>query len=162
MAADKRTCPQCGEAVYPTDDVCMSCGADLRAKAAPAPPPPAPPPGVPPPAAAPPPGMPVPGPVARPAPTVSFSESVATRCGRFWDLFPWIGLLAYVLLGAAQFAHLPGFLIAIAAIIYLIWFPLYIFWLVCDVIAHGSGWWWIAINFLCYPFGLVVYLMTER
>jgi hypothetical protein len=38
MADNKRPCPQCGEDVFPTDSVCLSCGAQLQGAAKPPPP----------------------------------------------------------------------------------------------------------------------------
>ena len=47
-AGERRACPRCGALNYTTDDVCMSCGADLthgRGRGGPAPAPPDWPPG---------------------------------------------------------------------------------------------------------------------
>lgn len=38
---EKRKCPHCGAEVFPSDDVCMDCGADLAARQRPPPPEPA-------------------------------------------------------------------------------------------------------------------------
>jgi hypothetical protein len=165
MTADKRTCPQCGETVYPTDDVCMSCGADLRAKAAPAPPPVASPRGVPPPAAPPPevpPGMP-PVPVTRRPPAKDpFYTVVAASLGSAWDVFPWFYLLWSLGVTWIGFGSAPQMAQLILTVVGLILVPLFIFWLICDVLDRGVLFWWMFVGFCCGPIGLLLYLLKGR
>jgi hypothetical protein len=87
---------------------------------------------------------------------------MVTRCGRFWDVYPWIGIACYVVLGLANAVDLPSVITVIAVIVYVPWLLLYIGWLVCDVIANGADWWWIAIGLFCYPIGFIVYLFMGR
>ena len=180
MSADKRACPQCGEPVYPTDDVCMSCGANLKA-AGPPPPPAARPPGPPPPrAAAPPPGPPPPvgpppppGPYAPPPPGVPpttqrpvakdrFYTVVAASCGPAWDAFPWFYLIWSFGAGWIGFGSAPEIVQLVLSIIGLVLVPLFIFWVICDVLDRGVVFWWIFIAFCCGPIGLLMYLLKGR
>jgi len=102
-------------------------------------------------------------PARRPPPQGSFPQKVVEACGGFWDIFPWIGVVAYIGLSWARFGHPPAILAIVALVVYLLWFPLYVFWLVCDVVANGAAWYWILIClFCCYPFSLIYYLMTQR
>jgi len=103
-----------------------------------------------------------PGPAPRPEREPCFSERLVTRCGKFWDVYPWIGIACYALLGMLYAVHAPGFLTAIVGIVYVPWVLLYLGWLVCDVIANGADWWWILVGLLCYPVGFVVYLFWGR
>ena len=150
MADDRRPCPQCGEPVYPTDDVCMSCGLDLQARAAPAPPIAAPAPAV------------APGPWLRPEPSPSFSQRLVTRCGKAWDVYPWVGIACYAILGLSFAVELPSFITVPTMVVYVPWMLLYLGWLICDVIANGADWWWIPVGLVCYPFGFVIYLLWGR
>jgi hypothetical protein len=201
MVQDRQECPSCGEPVYPTDDKCMSCGADLKGQAGPpgpprpqpapppaagpAPPPapgpgllppgPTPPPGPPPPGAppgAPPPGAMPPGayppgaPVARrPPPSKAtpsgFANAAVNAVGGFWDIFPWIYLVLSGLSGWVGYSDAPAVVNLIVIIGAAICGPLFIFWIICDVLARGVGWWWILITLLC-PFGLLIYLLSAR
>ena len=182
MSADRRTCPKCGEPVYPTDNECMSCGADLKAGAGPAPPPGAPPPGGPPPppgAPGPPPpgfrpgGPPPPtGPYAGPPPPPSplthrppiktpFCTVVANSCGSAWDIFPWVYFFwnfGGVYIGFGNPNPIVALVLLIAG---LVLGPLFIFWIICDVLDRGVGWWWILVCIFC-NLGLLLYLLKGR
>ena len=170
MSADKRACPKCGEAVYPTDSQCMACGADLKAAAEPAaaapPPPPPPPPtsGV---------GLSAPPVARRPPTTAPFYSIVADKCGLAWDIFPWfylvwnfveVGSRAGVIGGIGVLSDASGGLLAVAAIVHLVGWalgPLMVFWIICDVFDQDAGWWWIPICFFCC-LGLLIYLVKVR
>ncbi len=160
MSADKSKCPACGEPVYPTDEVCMSCGAELHAKGpepghGPQRPVPQPSPG----------GGPPPGPPAAPTPHVPIAKpwyhKVVESCGRLWDIYPWIGICLYLFAGLAL--HAPLLIQGLVAAIAVLWWLTFLFWLICDVRYFGLDWWWIiVVLFVCYPIGFLIYLWKRR
>ncbi len=162
--AEERKCPHCGERVYATDDVCMSCGKSL----APAAQPPAPqqPPAAPQPPAQP----PTPAPAPRPPSSAGLpvTERIVGSVGGFWNIFPWLALAFSVLPYLMQFGvlQLPETL-ALAVMIPLGIFSGLIglgliFWVIVDVINQQAGIFWIPISICCSPIGLILYLLIGR
>jgi len=178
MDEAKRTCPSCGEPVYPSDTVCMSCGAQLTKGAAPASTPgpgargptPSPPsrPLTPAGTPAPPPPMAPPPPViggrrpARPRPDPPFYHAIVEGLGGFWDIFPWIGLAFYIGSRSMGFLHVSPVAALVLLVCALVWNLTYIFWVIFDVLYFSAEWWWILVSILCYPIGLVLYLVKGR
>ena len=153
MTADRSKCPACGEPVYPSDDVCMSCGAELRKPApVPEPPPPAAPSGPQAPAAAP------RAPIVKP-----WYHRVVESCGRLWDIYPWIGIGIIVVGGLILALGVPVAVQYTIAGAYVVWDWVFLFWLICDVLYFDNERWWIIVClFCCYPFGLLLYLWKGR
>ncbi|MBM3476872.1 MAG: hypothetical protein FJX75_26665 [Armatimonadetes bacterium] len=144
MSKDSRPCPSCGEPVYPTDDVCMSCDAHLTA-AAPAPAPP-------------------PGPVPRaPLPKV-WHHQLVEKCGRFWDVFPWLGTGLIVLGGLLYTLGAPMAVVYVLAALYVVWEPLFIVWFIIDIKYLEADWYWVPLAFVCcgYPWVLLFYWWKTR
>lgn len=96
-------------------------------------------------------------PAKRPAPLL-----IIDRCGRAWEIFPWIGVVLGIFEFLASRAPLPDWGIPVLGICLLIWVPCYIFWIIVDVLALGNPWWWILLGILCYPIGLVIYRTQGR
>lgn len=109
------------------------------------------------------PAPPAPAPATGRAPiNTPFYAVVVNTCGWFWDIFPWIGLVLYVTIIWSIFGGPPPIVVLIAILALLIWFPLYIFWIICDVMTYNSGWWWVLIGTIGYPIGLFNYLWVGR
>jgi len=156
MSAAKIKCPACGEPVYPTDDVCMSCGAEIHATG----PEPGhgPQPPTPEPATAPgPQGVLTPHePIVKP-----WYHKVVESCGRLWDIYPWIGVCLYLFGGLAL--GCPVLIQWLVAVIAVLWYLTFLFGLICDVRYFGLDWWWIIVAlFVCYPIGFLIYLWKRR
>jgi len=182
MADDRRACPQCGEPVYPTDVQCMSCGANLKAAGPPQAPGARPPAGPPRPGAPPPPrvgpppppgqvGPPPPGPYGPPPPGPPLPQKapiktpiytvIANGAGPVWDIFPWVYLIWSFGAGWIGFGSASETVQLIILIAGLALGPLFIFWVICDVLDRGVGWWWILLCIFC-NFGLLLYLLKGR
>ena len=152
MDAQKATCPACSEPVFPTDDVCMSCGAVLQAQG-PEPVPSASP------------GGPVPVAQPLPAPRAPIQKpwyhKVVESCGRLWDIYPWIGIGLWLFIGVAL--KCPVAVQWPVAIIAVLWYSTFLFWLICDVLYFGASWWWVVVaTICCYPIGFLAYLVKGR
>lgn len=164
MTTERRDCPSCGRPTYVTDDICMSCGADLRAASPPEEQPsPEPDAGTSTEASSGP-GTPRP-PTPRPRPQMvkPWYQAPVETCGRLWDIYPWIGIGIYVVGGVSFAPGVPDVLGVVVLIIYALWHSLFLFWVIVDVLYFGVDWWWGAIAFLCcYPIGLLVYLWKTR
>ncbi len=150
---EKGVCPHCGEPVYATDEVCMSCGKSLGQAGPPLPRAPEPTPS----AAA---GR---RPRADPLP-----GRIVFMFGDFWDVFPWLALIMDVLPVLVRYTAFdprelaPALLILFAAVISL-WGLALVIWIIVDVLDQEAGWWWIPIAiFFCHPIGLILYLLTGR
>jgi hypothetical protein len=98
----------------------------------------------------------------RRAPTKTpFYTVVANSCGAAWDIFPWFYLLWNFGAGYMGFGHGPEVLQLILVIVGLVIGPLFLFWVICDVLDRGVGWWWILICIFC-TIGLLYYLIKGR
>lgn len=187
MGQEKQACPSCSEPVYPTDDVCMSCGADLKGVQQAAPPPPAPgaaqrapegsiptpptsPTGIPAPptpgTAIPTPGEPdpkgVPLPRYREPLEKLWYQKIVESCGRLWDIYAWAGIVIWACGGLAWHSG-SGIIVLIVLGVSLLWHAVFLFWLIVDVLYFGSEWYWVPISYLCcYPLGFIVYVVWVR
>jgi len=169
--AEERKCPHCGERVYATDDVCMSCGESLVAAQPPAP---EQPPAAPQAPAQP----PTPAPAPRPPSSAGLpvTERIVGSVGGFWNIFPWLALALMVGLplaatfGTVAVATAVGPESTLPALLYIGAISLSVlvgaaltFWVVVDVLHQQAGIWWIFIILLvCGPIGLLMYLLMAR
>ena len=146
MGKESCTCPLCGEPVYATDDVCMSCGARLSV-ATPA-------------TAAPtgPPAPPKPGPIPRAPLAKVWHHQLVERCGRFWEVFPWIGAGLLVVGSLLYTLGAPMAVFYVLAVLYTVWEPLFIVWFIIDIKVLEADWYWVPLAFLCcgYPWVLLI------
>ena len=172
MSDAKRPCPACGEPVYATDDVCMSCGAQLKQVTGPSPPtaPPSPVSG--PPQYRAPGAPPPPPPMAEPAASdrrgrrkqanPTFYHGIVEGMGGFWDWYPWLGLVVGIGWRVLGMAGAPAPVVLAILLLQVIWASTYILWVIFDVLYFGAHWWWIILSICCYPIGLVLYLVKGR
>lgn len=91
----------------------------------------------------------------------AFANTVVNAVGGFWDVFPWIYLVLSGISGWVGYSSAPAMVNLIVIIAAAVCGPLFIFWIICDVLARGVGWWWILIC-ICCPFGLLIYLFSGR
>lgn len=151
--SEKRQCPHCGAPVYSTDEVCMSCGQSLTQPKPPAAEQPAPAP-------------PTTRQPSTAAPPVTYR--IVETFGSFWHIFPWVAVAWGALLGAMRFSgpelftQLPMF-IAIPVLLSssLVGMAL-LAWTIIDVLYVGASIVWMLIAIMCYPVGLVAYLLWGR
>jgi hypothetical protein len=145
--SDTRTCPHCGQRVYETDQVCLSCGQDLAAAA--------------PPVAGP---RPAAGEPPRPRPDlrVPWTARITDAFGDQWELYPKIVLGGLVLVVLLQYVHAPVLLLALVAIPwFLSYLGLYV-WAVVDNISTEAERYWFWIIFLFHGLGMVAYFIWGR
>jgi hypothetical protein len=88
---------------------------------------------------------------------------VVESCGDAWGIFPWVYLfwsvawfVVYLFFGRVSPALSRNLTIAQAVI-----WPVFLFWVICDVRHQGVGWWWIPAC-VCCDFGLLAYLLRGR
>ena len=150
---EKGVCPHCGQAVYATDAVCVSCGKSLGQAEPPVP------------HAR---GPTSPTVAGRPPTVAPLPSRIVHAFGDLWDVFPWVALIMNalpILVRCNAFDPTdwaPPLQILFAAAI-AIWALGLVIWIVVDVLNQRAGWWWIVIAmFLCHPLGLLWYLLTAR
>jgi len=161
--ATERTCPSCGERVFDTDRECMACGKSLETVA------PAPAKGQ----AAP--AYPRAGPEVRIPPEMQardgsfrppmrlvWHQEVLRSAGAFWDLYPWLTLGVLVLTGVLGGIGAPHGLVAGMGALWALLNLGCIFWIVVDVIALQSGWFWVALFVFFGPLAFLAYVLWGR
>ena len=155
MVTEREKCAQCGELVYASDDVCMSCGAARHADKPPAQTPPES------------------APAAQPRPAKTdyrppiekqWYHRLVESCGRMWDIFPWTGLVFFALLGMLGLGHAPDAIKVVIGAMWVIWYVAFFVWLYADVKFFEESSYWIPIAWLClgYPVVFVVYWFRTR
>ena len=90
-----------------------------------------------------------------------FANTVVNAVGGFWDIFPWIYLVLSAISGYVGYSSAPPVVNLVVIIAAALCGPLFIFWIICDVLDRAVGWWWILICLFC-PFGLLFYLLSGR
>jgi hypothetical protein len=90
-------------------------------------------------------------------------QAPVERCGRWWDIYPWIGIGIYVVGGVFFAPGMPAVFGYVVLAISFLWHCLFLSWLIVDALYFGADWWWVPVAFLlCYPIGLLLYLRKGR
>jgi len=154
---EKGVCPHCGEPVYATDEVCMSCGKSLIVPEPTAP------------QKAPPEPSHQPAsrherPVRSATAGMPLTERIPAFFGSFWDYFPWAAMAYGTLAGLGQgliIESVPFLMFPYLLVTGLVGLAL-ILWIIIDVIHQDAYLIWLFVGIFCPPFGLVAYLLLGR
>jgi hypothetical protein len=91
-------------------------------------------------------------------------HQLVEKCGRFWEVFPWLGVGLIILGGLLYTLGVPMAVVYVFAALYLIWEPLFIVWFIIDIKCLEADWYWIPLAFVfCgYPWVLMFYWWKTR